>query len=156
MVQCMNALADKVQKQDVPCTQWYALHNMATLETCFCSFFDNNLLTKIIIVTRYRPHNCCWCGIHQQQLCVGIINSNYVLDVIHQCTCALMNDVQQPVRSAPSVLPAKNSRSEIAVMLKRTIFRKFPGYWWLFERNTYCIMALGCCLKKKERKKKEE
>ena len=29
MVQCMNALADKVQKQDVPCTQWYALHNMA-------------------------------------------------------------------------------------------------------------------------------
>ena len=31
MVQCMNALADKVQKQDVPCTQWYALHNMATL-----------------------------------------------------------------------------------------------------------------------------
>ena len=35
IVQCMNALADKVQKQDVPCTQWYALHNMVTL-------FDNH------------------------------------------------------------------------------------------------------------------
>ena len=31
MGQCMNALADKVHKQDVPCTQWCALHNMATL-----------------------------------------------------------------------------------------------------------------------------
>ena len=31
MVQCMNALADKVHKQEMPCTQWYALHNMATL-----------------------------------------------------------------------------------------------------------------------------
>ena len=31
MVQCMNALADKVHKQEVPYTQWYALHNMATL-----------------------------------------------------------------------------------------------------------------------------
>ena len=31
MAQCINALADKVQKQDVPCTQWYTLHNMATL-----------------------------------------------------------------------------------------------------------------------------
>ena len=30
MAQCMNALADRVQKQ-VPCTQWYALHNMDTL-----------------------------------------------------------------------------------------------------------------------------
>ena len=28
MVQCKNALADKLQKQDVPCTQWYALQNM--------------------------------------------------------------------------------------------------------------------------------
>ena len=27
----MNALADKVHKQEVPCLQWYALHNMATL-----------------------------------------------------------------------------------------------------------------------------
>ena len=31
MVQCMNTLADKVHKQEVPCTQWYALHSMATL-----------------------------------------------------------------------------------------------------------------------------
>ena len=31
MVQCMNALVDKVQKQEVPYTQWYELHNMATL-----------------------------------------------------------------------------------------------------------------------------
>ena len=31
MAQCRNALADKVQKQEVPCTQRYALHNMATL-----------------------------------------------------------------------------------------------------------------------------
>ena len=29
MAQCMNALADKVQNQEVPaCTQWYALHNI--------------------------------------------------------------------------------------------------------------------------------
>ena len=28
MIQCMNALADKVHKQEVPCTQWYALYNM--------------------------------------------------------------------------------------------------------------------------------
>ena len=27
----MHALADKVHKQEVPCTQWYALHNTATL-----------------------------------------------------------------------------------------------------------------------------
>ena len=27
----MNALADKAHKQEVPCTQRYALHNMATL-----------------------------------------------------------------------------------------------------------------------------
>ena len=27
----MNVLADKVQKQEVPYTQWYALRNMATL-----------------------------------------------------------------------------------------------------------------------------
>ena len=27
----MNALADKVQKQEVPHTQWYALHNVVTL-----------------------------------------------------------------------------------------------------------------------------
>ena len=33
MAQCMNALADKVHKQDVPCTQWYALHTMTT----FCN-----------------------------------------------------------------------------------------------------------------------
>ena len=31
----MNALADKVHKQEVPHTQWYAHHNMATL-------FDNH------------------------------------------------------------------------------------------------------------------
>ena len=31
LAQCMNALADKVHKQEVPCTQWYALHDMATL-----------------------------------------------------------------------------------------------------------------------------
>ena len=33
MSQSMNALADKVRKQEVPCTHWYAraLHNMATL-----------------------------------------------------------------------------------------------------------------------------
>ena len=30
MTQCMNALADRVHKQEVPCTQWYALHNMTT------------------------------------------------------------------------------------------------------------------------------
>ena len=30
MVQFMNTLADKVQKQDMPCTQWYAFYNMAT------------------------------------------------------------------------------------------------------------------------------
>ena len=29
--QVSNALADKVHKQQVPCTQWHALHNMATL-----------------------------------------------------------------------------------------------------------------------------
>ena len=27
----MDALADKIHKQEVPCTQWYALHTMATL-----------------------------------------------------------------------------------------------------------------------------
>ena len=27
----MNALADKVHKQEVPCTQLHSLHNMATL-----------------------------------------------------------------------------------------------------------------------------
>ena len=27
----MNALADKVHKQEVPYTQWYALHTMTTL-----------------------------------------------------------------------------------------------------------------------------
>ena len=31
MAQCMNALADKVYQQEVPCTQWYAVHTMATL-----------------------------------------------------------------------------------------------------------------------------
>ena len=31
LAQCMNALADKVHKQEVPCTQWYTLHDMATL-----------------------------------------------------------------------------------------------------------------------------
>ena len=28
IVQCMNALADKVRKQDVPCIQLYAIHDM--------------------------------------------------------------------------------------------------------------------------------
>ena len=27
----MNALANEVHKQEVPCTQWHALHPMATL-----------------------------------------------------------------------------------------------------------------------------
>ena len=31
LAQCMYALADKVHKQEVPCTQWYTLHDMATL-----------------------------------------------------------------------------------------------------------------------------
>ena len=31
MAQYMNALADMVQKQEMPYTQWYTLHNMATL-----------------------------------------------------------------------------------------------------------------------------
>ena len=35
----MNALADKVQKQDMP--QWHALHNMATL-------FNNQPYTCVI------------------------------------------------------------------------------------------------------------
>ena len=33
--------------------------------------------------------------------------------------------------------------------LKRPILNEFPGYWWLFDCNTYCVTALGC-LKKKE------
>ena len=40
MVLCMNALADKVQKLEVPRTQWYALHNMATL-------FNNHSLNLV-------------------------------------------------------------------------------------------------------------
>ena len=37
MAQCMNALADNLKVQEVPCTQRYALHNMA-----MCTLFNNH------------------------------------------------------------------------------------------------------------------
>ena len=87
------------------------------METCFCSFLIKRTCIVLIFVMRYCPHNCGWCVIRTR---------------VH----ALTNGIQQPVCSAPSVFPAKNYRSEVAVMLKtklkRHILRGFPGYWWLF------------------------
>ena len=64
---------------------------------------------------------------------------------------------KQPAPSAPSVFPAKNRRSEIAVTLKAklkwTIFREFPGYLWLFW--TQHLSRCGARLVEEERRKKE-
>ena len=53
--------------------------------------------------------------------------------------CALMNGVQQPVRSASSVFPARNRKwyispgyAQFKAKLKLTIPRQFCDYWWLF------------------------
>ena len=60
MSQCMNALADKVHKQEVPCTQWYAreLCNMATL--------FNHLLRSAthLLVVDASSSNVCTDGCH--------------------------------------------------------------------------------------------
>ena len=70
-----------------------------------------------------------------------------------------MNGVQQPVRSGPSVFPAKNRRSEITVTLKTklkwTSSDNFLATGGFFERYTYRVTALGW-LKKKERKKERK
>ena len=74
------------------------------------------------------------CISHYSQNYSSIISSGLLMS--HPRTCALTNGVQQPAPSPPSVFPAKNRRSEIAVALKAklkwTIFREFPGYWWFF------------------------
>ena len=70
-----------------------------------------------------------------------------------------MASMQRPVRSAPSVFPAKIHRSEIAVTLKTkledTSSENFLATGDFFEYNTYRVTALGW-LKKKERKKEED
>ena len=46
-----NALAEKVHKQEVPCTQWYALHTMTTL-------FNNHTYISsngIPVATKFTP-----------------------------------------------------------------------------------------------------
>ena len=78
-----------------------------------------------------------------------------VVDASSPGTCALMNGIQQPVRSAPSDFPAKNHRSEIAVVRskrssKGTFSENFLATGGFFERNTYRTMALGCLKKKDE------
>ena len=48
----------------------------------------------------------------------------------------------------PLSLHHKKITGTLKTKLKRPILREFPGYWWLFERNTYCVMVLGCLKKK--------
>ena len=52
----MNALADEVHKQEVPCTQLYSLHNMATLfnNHPYISSSDTSVGTNLLLLTLYE------------------------------------------------------------------------------------------------------
>ena len=80
-----------------------------------------------------HPHTCSWCII---------------------LACAPTNGVQQLVHSAPSVFPAKNRRSEVTALLKRSSkgpsSENFLATGSFLKHNTYCITALGCLKKEDE------
>ena len=70
------------------------------------------------------------------------------------CINKCMVSMQQLVH-CPLGLPYKKYMSQVAVTgMKLSIPSEFPGYWWHFECNTYCVMVLGWL--KKERRKKDE
>ena len=100
------------------------------METCmFLFFFDNNLLT--IIVTWYRPRNCCWCVIRARVHWWMVSNSQYAL----------------PSQSSPQKITGVRSQL-------RSIFREFPGYWWIFW--TKHLLCYGARIFEEERKKERK
>ena len=90
MAQCMNALADKAHKGEVPCTQWYAVHNMATLfnveyricsirhhsnnlfhPSISCSFFSRAATIYVKAVFISLSQSCYWC--RREQSSIGMV-----------------------------------------------------------------------------------
>ena len=58
--QCMNALADKVQKQEVTCTQWYALYNMAALFNNHLYISSSGMPCSWHKISCYLCRDGCW------------------------------------------------------------------------------------------------
>ena len=82
MAQCMNALGDKVHKQEVPFTQWYALRNMATLfnnqvavVSCFCTLWL--MRHPCTCVDKWRPTASTLCPLSLPRKKVQMVSSSY-------------------------------------------------------------------------------
>ena len=100
------------------------------METCFCYFFDNNLLTSLLR------------------------SVSHMLHVSSSRMCALTNGVQQLVRSAPSVFPGRKAKVVSPSYAQMYHLREFLEYWWLF-RMLY-VLHFGARLAEEERKKEDE
>ena len=119
IAQCMNALADKVHKQEKPCTQWYTLHNMVILfnNHPYISsngmpvlfFFDENILTINLL---------CMLPMHLQLM-------------HHPCMCAPMNGFQQPLRSALSSPCKKSASVKSHLHSNQSLIGPPPEHSWL-------------------------